>query len=277
VAFTGAGPRPAAGSGREFFLPKCAKGDHTVHFHKARGTSGPAHVTICANGKHRDEPRELYLGACKHGDKKLSWDKPNGTNGLYILCVGDADKDGAHNELYERKHGKCGHGKTLKLSDEGPYTSNTAGAQGPPGPAGPAGPPGAPGAPGTNGTNGLSPIYGGGMLTVNSATAYVAPGQQYVDPTEANTETPIGLTGTLSNLHVLLTVAPGAGASWTFTVDKNGVATGLTCTVTSAGTTCSSSATVSISSSDSIDLKAVPATSPTTPTHVAWSATVSNP
>jgi hypothetical protein len=113
------------------------------------------------------------------------------------------------------------------------------------------------------------------MLTVNNADTYVAWGMQFTDPTEANVATPIGVTGNLSNLQVLLTVAPGGGNTWKFTVDKNGVATGLSCTISNGATTCSDGSTVSVVSSDTIDLDVTPTVgTPSTPTHISWSANV---
>lgn len=64
---------------------------------------------------------------------------------------------------------------------------------------------------------------------------------------------------TAQNFQVLLTTAPTGSGSWTFTVQKNGADTGLTCTITGAATTGSSPAgtTVTYAAGDTISVKAV--------------------
>jgi len=111
------------------------------------------------------------------------------------------------------------------------------------------------------------------MLTVNNAPSYVAFGQQFVDPAEANTATRIGVAGTLGNLQIVVTTPPGAG-TWTFSVVQNGVATALSCNFTGAVTTCSNNTPIVVLATDTIDLEAAPSATPATPTHVSWSATV---
>jgi hypothetical protein len=81
------------------------------------------------------------------------------------------------------------------------------------------------------------------------------------------------LGGTLGNLQVMVDTAPGAG-TWTFTVDLNGAATGVTCNFTGATTTCSDNAnTVIVNQGDEIDLDAAPSGGPA-PTNVTYSFSV---
>ena len=63
------------------------------------------------------------------------------------------------------------------------------------------------------------------------------------------------ITGTLGNLYVQISAAPGLGTSRAFTVWINGVATLLTCTVTGAATTANNTATsVSVTAGDRISV-----------------------
>lgn len=85
---------------------------------------------------------------------------------------------------------------------------------------------------------------------------------------------PMPDSGTLSNLYVRVTNAPGAGASYIFTVYKNSVATGLTVTIADAATvaTPDTSNTVSYSAGDVICLETVPSagTAPAAAGLLAW-------
>jgi hypothetical protein len=78
---------------------------------------------------------------------------------------------------------------------------------------------------------------------------------------------------TLTDLQVSLGTAPGAGATWTFTIDKNGAPTGLSCFVTSAGTSCSDLSLVTVNPGDKISLDVTPTGSPALTT-VSWSAKI---
>jgi hypothetical protein len=53
---------------------------------------------------------------------------------------------------------------------------------------------------------------------------------------EANSQFAIGLTGSINRLRVILGTGPGTGASRTFTVNKNSVATPLTVTISGTST-----------------------------------------
>lgn len=77
--------------------------------------------------------------------------------------------------------------------------------------------------------------------TVNTACRLVAP-----------------MSGTLKRLTIRTTAAPGGSDTAVFTVRQNNADTSLTCTVSGAGTTCNDdSNTVSVTVSDTIELKVV--------------------
>lgn len=75
----------------------------------------------------------------------------------------------------------------------------------------------------------------------------------------AETNQIAGKNGTIRNMYVRMTVAPGAGQSYTFTLRKNGVDTALSVVVTGAATTSNynNTSTVSIALGDDISIKCV--------------------
>lgn len=73
----------------------------------------------------------------------------------------------------------------------------------------------------------------------------------------------VSTPGSIKNLHVLLTAAPGVGASYTLTLRVNGVSTALTCTVAGAATTCSDLVnSVVVAAGDRITLECSPTNNP---------------
>jgi hypothetical protein len=70
---------------------------------------------------------------------------------------------------------------------------------------------------------------------------------------------------------VFVTTAPGTGASWTLTVDKNGTATPLSCAIAGVATTCNDSSVPAVVAGDKIDLDVTPFGSPAL-TNITWSA-----
>jgi hypothetical protein len=112
-------------------------------------------------------------------------------------------------------------------------------------------------------------------LTDDTNDSFLPWGMNGVSPTESAVEVPIANVGTtITDLHVRLTTAPGTGASWTLTIDKNGTATALFCTISGVATTCNDSSLVAVSPGDTITLKATPFTTPATPTTLSWSAKI---
>ncbi|HST26218.1 MAG TPA: hypothetical protein VLJ76_09510 [Gaiellaceae bacterium] len=150
--------------------------------------------------------------------------------------------------------GPTGAGATGPSGPEGPTgTTGPTGATGPSGTTGPSGPTGATGvagATGETGATGPTGPAGSGTLLVGSSGGNLVPnsfltyGSQTVS--EANADQ-ILAQGTLHDLHVVISAAPGLGASRTFTVRLNGVPTALSCTLTGASTACSNTvASVSV-------------------------------
>jgi hypothetical protein len=117
-------------------------------------------------------------------------------------------------------------------------------------------------------------ITGGGLLTDNSNDSFTAYNMSLISGTESAVETPLANVGsTLTDLHVRVSTAPGGTASWTLTIDKNGNATALSCTITGAATTCNDSSLVPVSPGDTITLKVTPFGSPAL-TNLIWSAKI---
>jgi hypothetical protein len=116
-------------------------------------------------------------------------------------------------------------------------------------------------------------LPGIGALTDNTNDSYVAWGVSLVSGTESTVKIPPLFGGTLSDLRVELTTAPGTGASWTLTVDKNGSATALSCTIPVAATTCGDASLVTVVAGDTLDLDVTPFGAPAL-TAIKWSATI---
>ena len=113
-------------------------------------------------------------------------------------------------------------------------------------------------------------LQGGGALTDNAKDSYVAWGSFDVSSTERTVAIPVPFGGTLTDLHVSVATAPGTGASWTFTVDKNGSATVLTCSITGVATTCTDASLLAVVKGDKIDLAVKPFGAPALAT-ITWS------
>jgi hypothetical protein len=114
---------------------------------------------------------------------------------------------------------------------------------------------------------------GGGAVTDNINDSYVAYGSFSISGTESNVSIPFPTAGTVSNLQVYVTTAPGIGTSWTLTVNKNGSATALTCSIAGVATSCTDASLVTIVAGDKLDLDVTPFSSPALTT-ITWSASV---
>jgi hypothetical protein len=103
-----------------------------------------------------------------------------------------------------------------------------------------------------------------------------AAGGSLVAPTsEAGAQSFMRVAGTVSKFDVRLNANAGpAGSSFTFTVRKNGVDTGITCTVSGATSTCSDIANNAVfAANDLISISIVPsAADPTDHLDARWSA-----
>jgi hypothetical protein len=135
------------------------------------------------------------------------------------------------------------------------------------------GPPGTGTAPTPGPRNGSTVLQGLGALTDNARHSYVAYGAAFVSGKESNVELPVPVGGTLSELHVLGTAAPGAGASWTPTVDRNGTPTTLTCSIAGPARSCTDSSRVALAFGDKLDLEVTPFGKPVL-TKILWSAKI---
>ena len=159
-------------------------------------------------------------------------------------------------------------------------TFGPPGLYGPPGRTVPTGPsmcgpcgPG-PGHPsGPSGPNHALVGAGGGTLTDNVNDSYVAWGQFSVSGKEWKVAIPVPVGGTFSDLQVFVSTAPGTGASWTLTVDKNRSVTVLTCSVAGAARSCNDSSLVPVVPGDQIDLGVTPFGTPEL-AEITWSARI---
>jgi hypothetical protein len=89
--------------------------------------------------------------------------------------------------------------------------------------------------------------------------------------TEAPFQTPLPVAGTVKNFYVKANVVVG-GTSIVYTVRKNGAATSVTCTMTSAQSTCNDTTnTAGFSAGDLLSIATVK-TGGTTQTPTRWSA-----
>lgn len=96
----------------------------------------------------------------------------------------------------------------------------------------------------------------GGNLSTTTTQYTGIGGQQGLNATEARRRNVIPTGGTIKNLYVKLSTAPGAGTSRTFTLYKNGSATALTCTVSDAATTANDTThSVSVAAGDEVSLE----------------------
>jgi hypothetical protein len=106
------------------------------------------------------------------------------------------------------------------------------------------------GSKGTTGTKGAtgaqgpaSQVVGGGTAVAGTlvANGFMGMFVSGSSTTEAQVQQPMPVAGTLKNFTIRLDAVLSGGTSITYTVRKNGVATALTCTITtaSAAVTCS--------------------------------------
>lgn len=113
-------------------------------------------------------------------------------------------------------------------------------------------------------------------LDVNATEYNCIPGGIQWYATESTRTRIVPISGTMKNLYVYLSAAPGAGGSgksYTFTIMKDGVATGLEVTISETATSGSIETDVSFSAGEMISIRAVPsATDPDTPIYARYTA-----
>lgn len=127
---------------------------------------------------------------------------------------------------------------------------------------------------GTGGTTvAHSSIYGTDGATSPSTSATNFVGVNGPPQTVANiTGAIMSAAGTITNLQVSQNAAPGGGASYTYTLFKNGAGQALTCQISAAATTCSDNVhSVSVAAGDVVNMQVVPASTPAA-MHPLWGA-----
>ncbi|MDX6481331.1 MAG: hypothetical protein QOG85_1841 [Gaiellaceae bacterium] len=124
---------------------------------------------------------------------------------------------------------------------------------------------------GPSAPHGALVVSGGGALSDNAHDSYVAWGTSLVSANEGRVEIPLPGVFSVTDLQVRITTAPGGGSSWTLTVDKDGSATALTCSINGAATTCSDASLFAVAVGDLIDLHVTPIGSPRI-ARISWSA-----
>lgn len=107
----------------------------------------------------------------------------------------------------------------------------------------------------TGATNGTASI---------TTTGYYVPYGATATTTVAHASTTMPTSGTIDKLYVNLSGSPGAGDSFIITLFKNGVSSGVTCTVSETNTSCNDlTNTVSLTAGDAIAIEISPTGSPT--------------
>lgn len=215
-------------------------------------------------------------------------------HGCYNTSLAHGNPTGALRVIDTAKtNGNCASWETpLNWNQRG--VTGATGATGPTGLAGPTGPKGTTGATGTTGSTGptgptgatgptgpsgsaLSVIGGGsgGVSIVGSGGAWLVPlFDGTADRFTANTDQAMPTAGTLSNLNVRLTAAPGTSSDgWIAVVLKNDAVTSLECVISGSSTSCSDNGhTVVFSAGDKIVLDLDEFGTPAS-TQVLWTAT----
>lgn len=98
-----------------------------------------------------------------------------------------------------------------------------------------------------------------------SATNYMGFASSPVATNDQNVRSITSMAGVIEGLYVDIRTAPGAAKSYTYTIQKNGADTAITCQISGAGTTtCSDAAhSVKLTAGDNFSLKIVPSGTPT--------------
>jgi hypothetical protein len=108
-----------------------------------------------------------------------------------------------------------------------------------------------------------------------AATDFSGPIFTTSSTTEATVRLPVPVAGTVANLAVSLSgEAGGGGKQYVFTVMSNGVATGVTCTVSATGSSCTDAThSAAFTAGQTIALRSAPTANPTARS-VRWSVTL---
>ena len=151
-------------------------------------------------------------------------------------------------------------------------TGNT----GPTGPTGPSGPSGPTGTTGPTGPSGGPALLAGGIIAAetNGGNAFGAFGSFNATTTsEVARQIPAPVAGNLGTVSVKLSVAPGAGNSWTVNLRVNGANNG-SCTISDTATTCTITPTTAAVSIGALVNMNFNGTSGPSATNAAYSVTL---
>lgn len=113
-----------------------------------------------------------------------------------------------------------------------------------------------------------TPVFGGSSSNLSaSATRYVGFIATPVATNDTQIRSVVSLTGAMEGLYVYLAAAPDNGGgtqSYTFTLQKNGADTAITCSISETSTTCLDIInSVSMVAGDTFSVKVVPSGTPT--------------
>jgi hypothetical protein len=154
-----------------------------------------------------------------------------------------------------------------------PGPTGPQGPTGPVGPTGPAGPAGPQGPPGTPGLSFLAGSSGGALSTGNNGAGcggFIGVGS--CSATKAPVEQVVPVSGTLRNLYVHLSAAPGVGVHERWAIIVNNAGTFLFCDIDGLATSCSNT-TISfpLTAGDTVTLEATETTvGGAAPAAVSW-------
>ena len=81
------------------------------------------------------------------------------------------------------------------------------------------------------------------------------------------------IAGTLDNFNVGLSGSPGSSRSYAFTINLDGVATGLSCTISGSAVSCPDTGAVAVSAGQDISILVKPGNTPQDNLRVRWTAT----
>ena len=121
------------------------------------------------------------------------------------------------------------------------------------------------------------PIFGGTLDNLSgTATEYVRindNGQTWHGTiARSYTAVPANVSGKFKNLKVHVTIAPGAGTSYAFTLMVDGVASALTCTISDTAIACSDTTNqVTVTEKQTLSLRSVPTGTPSSLADATWS------
>ena len=114
---------------------------------------------------------------------------------------------------------------------------------------------------------------GGSDNTSHTATFQVSTFGEGTTTGRSDRLWPVPVAGTISTLRAYVDTAPGTvGDSWTVAVQKNDVATSLSCSISGSATTCSGSGSISFAAGDRLGVQFTEGGSAAGTAGAAWSA-----